>query len=300
MNTDRPLLGILLMLGFCVTIPVADAIAKLLGGVIPLAELVLARFAAQAFLLLPIIWLMRTPFRLTPRVLKLTLIRTLLHILGIGGMFTALRHLPLADALAIAFVMPFIMLVLGRTVLGEEVGPHRIWASVVGFAGTLMVIQPSFVEVGWPALVPLGVALVFALFMLVTRQVAREVDALVLQSAGGFIALPILLALIAFGTLTDIPALTLILPEARDGWLLVACGVFGTAAHLMMTLSLRFAPSATLAPMQYLEIPVATLVGYLVFSDLPDGIAAFGILITIGAGLYVIWREHHTAGRAPA
>ena len=80
--------------------------------------------------------------------------------------------------------------------------------------------------------------------------------------------------------------------------LLVAMGVVGTVAHLLMTWSLRFAPSATLAPMQYLEIPIATVIGFLVFGDFPDELAALGIMITIGAGLFVIYREHANARAA--
>jgi len=72
---------------------------------------------------------------------------------------------------------------------------------------------------------------------------------------------------------------------------LVLLGVFGAAAHLMMTWSLRFAPSATLAPMQYLEIPISTVVGYFVFRDLPNGLAAVGICVTIAAGLFIVFRE---------
>lgn len=73
--------------------------------------------------------------------------------------------------------------------------------------------------------------------------------------------------------------------------LVLAMGGLGTVAHLVMTWALRFAPSATLAPMQYLEIPVATLFGWLIFSDFPDGLALLGIVITISAGLYIIARE---------
>ena len=74
---------------------------------------------------------------MTPRVLRLTAIRAVLHISGIALMFLSLRYLPLADAIAIAFVMPFIMLILGHFVLGEEVGHRRILACCVGFVGTL-------------------------------------------------------------------------------------------------------------------------------------------------------------------
>jgi hypothetical protein len=153
---DRPLLGILLMLGFCALAPLGDSVAKILGGAIPLLQLVLVRFAMQAALLIPLIAAQGGTLAMTPRVLRLTALRTVLHILGVGAMFTALRYLPLADAIAIAFVMPFIMLLLGWLVLGEEVGPRRLAACAVGFAGTLMVIQPSFAAVGPLALLPVG------------------------------------------------------------------------------------------------------------------------------------------------
>ena len=95
-------------------------------------------------------------------------LRTLLHMSGIAAKFISLRYLPLADAIAIAFVMPFIMLLLDKYLLYERVGNHRLGASVIGFIGTLLVIQPNFAEVGAPALLPLFVAIVFALFTLVT------------------------------------------------------------------------------------------------------------------------------------
>ena len=76
-------------------------------------------------------------------------------------------------------------------------------------------------------------------------------------------------------------------------------GVLGTLAHLLMTWSLRYAPSATLAPMQYLEIPIATFYGWVIFSDLPNGLAAVGICITIAAGLYIVFRERSMSRIAP-
>ncbi len=292
MTLDRPVLGIALMLGFCALAPLGDSIAKLLGGTIPLGQLLLIRFGAQFILLLPIIWLTKGTLRMSGRVLRLTIIRTVLHILGIGTMFYALRFLPLADAIAIAFVMPFIMLLLGKLVLKEQVGPRRLAACAVGFVGTLLVIQPSFAAVGAPALLPLIVALVFALFMLVTRQVAKDCDPISLQAVSGFVATLILGAYFLLGSGSDHPAFELIIPNQRDAILLAAIGVLGTFAHLLMTWSLRFAPSATLAPMQYLEIPFATFVGWLIFNDLPNGLAAIGILITVCSGLYIVAREH--------
>ncbi|WP_085307105.1 DMT family transporter [Planktotalea arctica] len=300
MTPDRPLLGILLMLGFCILAPLGDALAKVIGQTVPMGILLLVRFGMQALLLWPVILLGRRSWQMSKRVMRLAWLRTALHMIGIGAMFTALQYLPLADAVAIAFVMPFLMLILGHYVLDEEIGARRIIACGVGFIGTLLVIQPAFETVGWPALLPLVVAIVFSLFMLVTRQIAKEIDPISLQAVNGVMAVVIVLpALLLLGG-SNIAAFEIIMPDLRETVMLVGIGALGTFAHLLMTWSLRFAPSATVAPMQYLEIPFATIVGYLIFSELPDTLASVGIAITIGAGLYIVMRERAMSRVAPA
>jgi drug/metabolite transporter (DMT)-like permease len=291
MKQDKPLLGILLMLGFCVLAPMGDAVAKILGETVPLGQLLVIRFAVQAIILIPMIWATKLAWRMSGRVLQLAFLRTVLHIFGIGAMYTALQYLPLADAVAIAFVMPFIMLLLGKYVLDEEVGARRLIACSVGFVGTLLVVQPSFAEVGWPALLPLVVALNFSFFMLITRKIAKETNPIGLQAVSGVMAVCIIVPLLAITTSSGIDALTLMAPSAFEWTMLWAIGALGTMAHLLMTWSLRYAPSATLAPMQYLEIPIATVIGFWVFQDLPNGMAAVGIAITVTAGVYIILRE---------
>ncbi|WP_186390302.1 MULTISPECIES: DMT family transporter [unclassified Stappia] len=300
MTHDRPLSGMLLMTGFCILAPLGDAVAKVLGETVPLGQLLLVRFALQAALLIPVVWLARGSLRMPLRLLQLTVLRTILHILGIAAMFASLRFLPLADAIAIAFVMPFLMLLLGRFVLGEQVGPYRLMACIVGFAGALLVIQPNYAAVGAPALLPLGVAVAFALFMMVTRSIAKATDPISLQAVSGLIATFILGSAWLVFSSAGLPGLDFVALESRDMWLLAAVGVLGTVAHLLMTWSLRLAPAATLAPMQYLEIPFATLIGWLIFADLPNTLASLGILLTTGSGLYVIHREQVTARRRAA
>ena len=279
------------MLGFCVLAPMGDAVAKILGETVPLGQLLVIRFAVQAIILIPMVWATKLAWRMSGRVLQLAFLRTVLHIFGIGAMYTALQYLPLADAVAIAFVMPFIMLLLGKYVQDEEVGARRLIACSVGFVGTLLVVQPSFAEVGWPALLPLVVALNFSFFMLITRKIAKETNPIGLQAVSGVMAVCIIVPLLAITTSSGIDALTLMAPSAFEWTMLWAIGALGTMAHLLMTWSLRYAPSATLAPMQYLEIPIATVIGFWVFQDLPNGMAAVGIAITVTAGVYIILRE---------
>jgi drug/metabolite transporter (DMT)-like permease len=188
------------------------------------------------------------------------------------------------------------MLLLGKYVLGEEVGARRLIACLVGFIGTLLVVQPSFSEVGWPALLPLVVALNFSFFMLITRQIAKETNPIGLQAVSGVMAVCIMAPVLAFAQSSEIDALSLITPSTFEWTMLWGIGALGTIAHLLMTWSLRYAPSATLAPMQYLEIPVATVIGFWVFQDLPNYMATLGIAITVTAGVYIILRERAISG----
>jgi drug/metabolite transporter (DMT)-like permease len=97
----------------------------------------------------------------------------------------------------------------------------------------------------------------------------------------------------------EVPGFAVTWPEGWTWGLALIMGVLGTVAHLLMTWALRYAPSATLAPMQYLEIPAAALVGWLVFRDFPNGMALAGIAVTIAAGLYIIAREQRLSQSAP-
>lgn len=291
MRQDRPILGIALMLGFSCIAPIGDAVIKLLGDLMPVAFFILWRFIMQAMLLTPIVIATKTLNAMTRQQYALILFRTICHIVGVGAIFMGFRHLPLADAIAIAFVMPFFSLLLGKYVLGEEVGMRRLLACCVGFLGTLLIIQPSFLEVGNAVFWPVLAAFAFALFMLAGRQLAMSADPIAIQMVSGYMAAAIMVPVVFIGNQQDWSEFGIFMPTGSTLWLLLLAGVLGTIAHLLMTWSLRFAPSTTLAPLTYVEIPITTLVGFIVFGDLPNALAATGICITVAAGLYVIFRE---------
>lgn len=297
MIADRPIIGIAFILVFCVFAPMGDAAAKSIALTTPLLVLLLARYLVQWLLPVPLILMSGCRLMMTRRVAGIILVRSVVHIAGVAVMFTALRYLPLADALAIAFVYPFIMLIMGRLFLGEHVGPRRLGACSVGFLGTLLIIQPSFAAVGPPALLPLLVAFLFALLVLLTRRIAKDYDPVALQAASGLVSATMLLLAWAVTRPLAIPDLQLITPTPGQLQTLILIGIFGTVAHLGMSYAVRFAPSATLAPMQYVELPVATCLGWVMFNELPNGLAALGILITIISGLAVIYFEHRALAR---
>jgi drug/metabolite transporter (DMT)-like permease len=192
------------------------------------------------------------------------------------------------------------VLLVGKFYLGEDVGPRRVGAAIVGFIGVLFVIQPSFAAFGAVALFPLGTAVGFAFYILVTRGLSRRVHPVALQFHTGLIASLICLPVLLLAQGSGSPWVDPVWPDGIFWLWLFGVGFFAAVSHMMMTYALSFAPSATLAPMQYLELPVATLLGYMVFGDFPNTLTLTGIAIIIGAGLYMIHRERVTARRAGA
>src|SRR6056297_929629 len=298
-NAGRMSLGVLLMIGFCVLAPLQDSFAKLIGGAVAVGLVAATRFVFQAGLLLPVAlafgWLHR-PGR---GEIGLHLLRGALLLVATAFFFTALRFMPIADAIAIFFVEPFILTLLGGLLLGEPIGPRRYVACGIGFAGALLIIQPSFEEVGAVAFLPLGTALCFAFYMILTRRMATRMHPITLQAytalAALLVAAPVLLAFDG----SDVAALDPSWPDMRAAWLLAGLGVIATLSHVCISFALSLAPASLLAPLQYLEIVGATLFGYLIFSDLPDALTFAGISLIVASGLYVFLRERHLARRRP-
>lgn len=291
MTQDRPMLGITLMIGFCLTIPFSDAAAKLASASLPILVLVLARMAFQAVAMTGMAQLTGRSLGLTRRAKCLIAARSALNLVGLSAIFVSFRFLPLADAIAIAYVMPFILFFLGHYFMGEEIGWRRVVAALLGFLGTLLVIQPSFAEVGVAALLPVVAAFVFAVYILVTRVVSRVAESTAIQAATGWYSVGLLIPAAGLGTWLGLADLQLATPTPTEWAYLAGIGLFGTVGHLLMVQSLANAPAATVAPVQYLEIPVAAVLGFFLFDEFPNGLALAGIALILAAGLYILWRE---------
>ncbi|ETD89591.1 DMT family transporter [Rhodobacter capsulatus] len=294
-HQDRILPGILLMLGFCIIAPLIDVASKLAAQAVPVGTVTLGRYVAQLLLMVPIVALLGHPWGMSRRALALTFARAAVSVLSTYSFVAAVQHMPIADALAIAFVEPFVILFIGRFVMNEEVGPRRIAASVVGFIGALFVIQPSFAVFGVVALYPLGTAVGFALYILLTRALSRHMHPVPMNLHTAWAAIVILIPILALGGQFDIGQVRFEAPEGIF-WLWCFCvGLASTVSHMSMSYALKYAPSSTLAPLHYFEMLTATLFGYLVFGDFPNALTWVGIGIITASGLYIIHRERLAA-----
>lgn len=296
MAKDTTLRGIVLMLIFCVIAPLLDVSAKLAAeGGIPVGQITTGRFIVQGLLMLPVVLVMGLSLRLSGRALAFTFLRALFLILSTFSFVSGIAVMPVADALAIAFVEPFILLILGSLIFGDHVGPRRIAACAVGFFGALLVIQPSIAVFGLVALWPLGTAFSFAFYMLVTRAISAFMHPVAMQFHTSWTGLLLCLPVMILAQGSGIPSLDPIWPSGWNWLWLFGVGFWAAVSHMSMTYALKYAPSATLAPLHYSEIVVAVTLGYLIFDDFPNAITWAGIAIIVSSGLYVIHRERLSA-----
>lgn len=305
MNDTRPLSsassslehGMIFMAVAVLTAPVSHAIAKLLGSGMGPGQITLARLLIQAVILVAV-WTV-SERRSLPAPTRSQMIRGVLLASASLSYIWAVTLLPLADATAIYFVSPFLLTLFAALFLGEKLGLRRIAAIAAGFTGALIVTRPSFDQFGPAALLPLLSAGFVAIVFTITRGLNNREKPFALQfwiCASGSVT--IAAAMIVAAPL-QMPFLALTQPSLSDWGLLVALGCVGTLTQLLAIKALQLAPAGALAPMQYLEILSASLLGYLVFADVPDAPTLLGIAIIVTAGLYIFYRERQLSRRTP-
>lgn len=273
--------------------------AKLLADDVPVTQIGFARFAVQVLVLLPVVIASSGANFLRPPGLRIHILRGLLLSCATLCYFSALGVMPLADASAIFFIEPFVLTLISVPLLGETLGWRRLLAIAVGFSGALLVIRPGFSELGLSTLLPAIAAVLFALYIALTRKHARTTPATVLQFHAGLYGTLVFAVVIAIGVLTGDADFQPVLPDTRQLGLLLVVGGFATFGNLLVTQALVRAPASTLAPLQYLEIVGAITVGYIAFGDFPDLPTWAGVTIIVASGLFVVFRERRLS-RGPS
>lgn len=259
--------------------PSAIAMTRYVLGAIGLAAVLAARQGPTGFI---------APFP------KIQWLRGAAVAVATMGFFSAVFVMPLAEATAITFTSPMITAILAALFLGEPARRETWIASVIAFAGVLIVLRPNFVALGWTALLPLLTALGMSALMIGNRAMAGKATPLAMQFFVAAAASPLLIGATLIGNASGIERLAVHLPH----WSVLArCAVVAVSAsfaHLLIYMGTTRAGAAAIAPMTYVQLVVALVLGWLLFGDMPDAVAMMGALIIVVAGLY-LWRS----GRVP-
>ena len=286
---DRPLAGIAIMVAGIAAFACMDAVIKWLTAAYPVPQVV----ALRSWFGLPVLILLALregglPALKTKRPL-LHFGRYLLVLMLSLSFFWALSQMKLVDAIAIAFAAPIIITALSVPMLKEAVGPRRWIAVGIGFIGVLVILRPGLGVFQWAALAALLGALVYALLMVTTRayKSSESTASLMLYPQLGMSVSGILMVQFFWVT-----------PNLFDLALFALAGLFGSIGVMCVTHAFRMAPVAAIAPFEYTALVWATLLGYLVWDELPDGFTLVGSSIVVASGLYIIYRETRKAGKA--
>jgi len=285
-----PLRGIALMvaaIGFFVSM---DTIAKYLAQFYAVPGIVWARYVINVTMLLAWFALRGELGRLRTARPGIQLARGLLLAAATTIYFTALKHLPIADAAAIAFVLPLFVAVLAVPMLGERLDLPRAVAIVLGLIGALVVVRPGTSVFTVYALLPIAMAFANALYQILTRKVAGVEHPLTSLVWGALVG-AVLLSLAAPFAWEP--------PRSAVHWaLLCLMGLLASVGHYLLIRSYEFAGATLLAPFTYTTLVWAMLLGYLVFGQFPDAVSLCGSAIIVGSGLFLAGRQRLAVHRA--
>jgi drug/metabolite transporter (DMT)-like permease len=290
-RVQNPSLGIALLCAGVAFFGMGEACVKTLAKDYEILQVVWARYVFHALVFLLI-------FSRTGIVSQMKTTRPFLHLarsvalmLGTITFFTALIYLSLPEAVAINFASPLLVTALSIPFLGEKVGVRRWCAIFVGFAGVLVIIRPGLGVMHWAAILPLGTAVCYAAYQIMTRIAGRTEDtrtSLFWTSAVGVIVMS---CIVPFVWKT---------PDAFAWALMVATGALFGFGHYLLIRAFEVADVSTLSPFLYTQIVWVTIISIIVFGQYPDGVSMIGAAIVIASGLYIWHRESRVRRKASA
>jgi drug/metabolite transporter (DMT)-like permease len=279
----HPVRGIALLICAVSCFAVMEAIVKTLAERNPVAMIVWARYFFNALLIVIFLGPSMGLGLVRSRRPGLQWLRG--AILGVSSLcfFSGLPFLPLAEAASLSAVAPILVAIFAVRLLGERAPAGTGWALAVSFAGVLLIVRPGSAVFTWAALLPLGSAVCYAAYQILTRRLATVDDGRTTQFIGALGA-TLLMSL-------PLPFFWAMPERAADLALMVLVGALGGFGHLLLVQALRVAPASLLAPFTYAHIVIALGLGLVVFGAVPDAIAMAGIALIVITGIVMAVRQ---------
>lgn len=285
-----PILGIAFKLGSVVLFAGMTVCVKMLGQDVPTGQTIFVRGLISMGVMALIAWQAGQPQLLKTGNWRSHALRSLSGTVSMFCLFVGVTMIPLADATAISFTAPMFLTVLAMVFLGERIHRFRWTALGIGFLGVMIMIGPhlslgaatsSDQQLG--ALIALSAALFSAIAMTFLRKMSVGEHAITITF---YFSL----------TFTICSALTALLgwvvPTSTQWLLIVLAGLFGVFGQLLMTYSYRYAEASTIAPLDYSNMVMAIILGFVFFDEIPSLSVWIGAPLVVGAGLIILWREY--------
>jgi drug/metabolite transporter (DMT)-like permease len=283
LRAERALRGVMLAVSATFLFALADTLGKHLALLYAVTLVLAVRYVINLALITAImaprhgaaLWHANRPY--------LMILRGLCLAMASISLLLALRVMPVGEAIAIIYISPFAVMLVAERLLGEKVSLIGWLGAVGGFVGVLLIMRPG------SGLDPLGVALTLfnaacaTAYVLLTRILTRTEATMSMLFYTALVGAVIFTGMAIFSLDGRVPGL-------GDAGLMLALGALATAGHLMFTSTYREASASLLAPVNYMHIVFAAILGWLVFDHLPDGWALTGMAMIILSGVVVALR----------
>ena len=253
-------------------------LSKFLTGDLPILEIIWGRYVVLFLIVVPFafFWYGRGAFMPARRWLHI--LRALFLLFASITFVTAISVMPLADTLAIVYLFPFVVTALSPVLLNERVGSASWIAVGLGFLGVLVVIRPGFQTVDLYASMAIVTGLFYAGFLILSRRLAVAAPATVTATWSAGVSVVLLSLAMPFVWIT---------PDLSQMGILVLVGGFAAVSQIGTMIACSKTEMPTLAPFGYSDIVAATVVGFLLFGDIPDFVTWIGILIVVASGIFI-------------
>jgi drug/metabolite transporter (DMT)-like permease len=271
-----------LILASTVFLGVSDVTAKYLSATLPSIEIAWIRFMVFAIIMTPAMMPGSPLFALPTDRLGLQLLRGLTVLSSSLFFISGLSFLPIAEASATGFVAPLFVTALSIVFLGEKVGLRRWIATAVGLVGVIIILRPGFGAFHPAAFFPIVSALAWACTLIMTRMMSGTERAVTVMAYSSIVGVCILTALVPF---------VWVAPSWHDILFGIFIGVASTAGQWIVVLAFRYADASVLAPFSYMQLLWVSVLGFLVFGELPDVWTVTGAAFIVASGLYTAHRE---------
>ena len=275
----RPLKGIFAMMAGVAFLIASDAISTHLSQAHPLGQVMCLRQAACLLFVVPFVWRGSGLAVLRPNNVPLQMLRGLVFLLSSFFIIWSLSVLPLPTVTAITFVAPILIALMSAPLLGERVNATLWAATLLGFAGVLVIVRPGSADFHWTLLLPVAAAFFSGLRDVMARMLARTDNSISILFWSSFV----IVVGAGFSALAGWRPVS----AAQWGWYLLA-GAVNFCAHFFIIESVRLARAAVVAPFRYTALLWSALLGYVIWGDVPGGWVWLGAAILIASGLWIM------------
>lgn len=280
----RPLRGVLLVAAATLLFAGHDTANKLLLADYDVPVIAAVRYTMQTVLMLAILGPTRGPELVRTRRPGMVVLRALCLVLSTLFFGLGLQLMPIPETTAIGYIAPLLVVLLARPFLNETIGPMGWIAAALGFGGMLLIVRPG------GGLDPLGVAFLICnivatvAYYMLSRVLAHS------EKTAAMMFYSSLVGAICFGLATP----WFLNGEAPDGLqlaLFLSLGIFAGVGHFLFTAAYRFAEASLIAPVSYVHLVWASLLGWVIFGHVPDPLGIAGMIVVILAGVLVAFRS---------